>query len=137
LPDCRAPGAVVILDTVGELAALYGLAEVVFVGGSLVPIGGHNLLEPAMRGKPVLYGPHTSNFREGAERLQRSGGGIVVKDGLELERELSLLLEDHELARRTGDAARAAFAGRAGAVHATLELIARHLWPAPGSAPTS
>ena len=137
LPDGRAPGAVVILDTVGELAALYGLAEVVFVGGSLVPIGGHNLLEPAMQGKPVLYGPHTSNFREGAERLQRSGGGIVVKDGLELERELSLLLEDHELARRTGDAARAAFAGRAGAVHATLELIARHLWPAPGSAPTS
>ena len=137
LPDGRAPGAVVILDTVGELAALYGLAEVVFVGGSLVPIGGHNLLEPAMQGKPVLYGPHTSNFREGAERLQRSGGGIVVKDGLELERELSLLLEDHELARRTGDAARAAFAGRAGAVHATLELIARHLWRAPGSAPTS
>jgi len=137
LPDGRAPGAVVILDTVGELAALYGLAEVVFVGGSLVPIGGHNVLEPAMRGKPVLYGPHTSNFREGAERLQRSGGGIVVKDGLELERELSLLLEDHELARRTGDAARAAFAGRQGAVHATLELIARHLWPAPGSAPIS
>jgi len=137
LPAGRAPGAVVILDTVGELAALYGLAEVVFVGGSLVPIGGHNVLEPAMRGKPVLYGPHTSNFREGAERLQRSGGGIVVKDGLELERELSLLLEDHELARRTGDAARAAFAGRAGAVHATLELIARHLWRAPGSAPTS
>ena len=137
LPDGRAPGAVVILDTVGELAALYALAEVVFVGGSLVPVGGHNVLEPAMRGKPVLYGPHTSNFREGAERLQRSGGGIVVKDGLELERELSLLLEDRDLARRTGDAARAAFAGRQGAVHATLELIARHLWPAPGSAPAS
>ena len=136
LPDGHAPGAVVILDTVGELAALYGVAEVVFVGGSLVPIGGHNVLEPAMRGKPVLYGPHTSNFREGAERLQRSGGGIVVKDGLELERELSLLLEDPDLARRTGDAARAAFAGRQGAVHATLELIALHLWPTRGSAPT-
>lgn len=137
LADGGAPDAVVILDTVGELAALYGLAEIVFVGGSLVPIGGHNVLEPAMRGKPVLYGPHTSNFRDGAERLQRSGGGIVVKDGLELERELSLLLEDRDLARRTGDAARAAFAGRQGAVHATLELIARHLWPAPGSAPAS
>ena len=136
LPDGHAPGGVVILDTVGELAALYGVAEVVFVGGSLVPIGGHNVLEPAMRGKPVLYGPHTSNFREGAERLQRSGGGIVVKDGLELERELSLLLEDPELARRTGDAARAAFAGRQGAVHATLDLIALHLWPARGSSPT-
>jgi 3-deoxy-D-manno-octulosonic-acid transferase len=136
LPDGRAAGAVVILDTVGELAALYGVAHVVFVGGSLVPIGGHNVLEPAMRGKPVLYGPHTSNFREGAERLQRSGGGIVVKDGLELERELSPLLEDPDLARRTGDAARAAFAGRQGAVDATLELIARHLWPARGSVPT-
>jgi 3-deoxy-D-manno-octulosonic-acid transferase len=134
LPDGHAPGAIVILDTVGELAGLYGLAEVVFVGGSLVPIGGHNVLEPAMRGRPVLYGPHTSNFRESAEGLQRSGGGIVVKDGLELERELALLLEDRELARRTGEAARAAFAGRQGAVPATIELIARHLWPARGGA---
>ncbi len=94
LPADAAPGAVVILDTVGELAALYALAEVVFVGGSLVPIGGHNVLEPAMRGKPVLVGPHMSNFREGAELLQRSGGGLVVKDGPELERELARLLVD-------------------------------------------
>jgi 3-deoxy-D-manno-octulosonic-acid transferase len=132
LPEERAPGAVVLLDTVGELAALYALAEVVFVGGSLVPVGGHNVLEPAMRGKPVLYGPHTSNFREGALLLERSGGGLVVKDALELERELSRLLEDQDLARRMGDAARAAFAGRQGAVSATLDLIARHLWPGRG-----
>ncbi len=84
-----------------------------------------------MRGKPVLYGPHTSNFREGALLLERSGGGLVVKDALELERELSCLLEDRDLARRVGDAARAAFAGRQGAVSATLDLIARHLWPGP------
>jgi len=129
LPAGGAPGAVVILDTVGELAALYALAEVVFVGGSLVPIGGHNVLEPAMRGKPVLVGPHTSNFREGAELLQRSGGGLVVKDGPELERELARLLEDRDLARRMGEAARDAFAGRQGAVSATLDLIGRHLWP--------
>jgi 3-deoxy-D-manno-octulosonic-acid transferase len=124
-----APGAVVILDTVGELAALYALAEVVFVGGSLVPIGGHNVLEPAMRGKPVLVGPHMSNFREGAELLERSGGGLVVKDGPELERELARLLEDRDLARRMGEAARQAFAGRRGAVSATLDLVGRHLWP--------
>jgi len=131
-----APGAVVILDTVGELAALYALAEVVFVGGSLVPIGGHNVLEPAMRGKPVLVGPHMSNFREGAELLQRSGGGLVVKDGPELERELTRLLEDRDLARRMGEAARHAFAGRQGAVSATLDLVGRHLWPpAQGGAP--
>jgi 3-deoxy-D-manno-octulosonic-acid transferase len=127
----RAPGAVVILDTVGELAELYTLAEVVFVGGSLVPVGGHNVLEPAMRGKPVLFGPHTSNFREGAELLQRSGGGLVVKDGEELGRELARLLEDGDLARRMGEAARDAFAGRQGAVGATLELVARHLWRRP------
>ena len=133
LPADAAPGAVVILDTVGELAALYALAEIVFVGGSLVPIGGHNVLEPAMRGKPVLVGPHMSNFREGAELLQRSGGGLVVKDGPELERELVRLLEDCELARRMGDAARAAFAGRQGAVNATLDLVGLHLWPRAGS----
>ena len=129
LPAAGAPGAVIILDTVGELAALYALAEIVFVGGSLVPIGGHNVLEPAMRGKPVLVGPHMSNFREGAELLQRSGGGLVVKDAPELERELARLLEDRDLARRMGDAAREAFAGRQGAVSATLDLVGLHLWP--------
>jgi 3-deoxy-D-manno-octulosonic-acid transferase len=136
LPADASPGAVVILDTVGELATLYALAEVVFVGGSLVPIGGHNVLEPAMRGKPVLVGPHMSNFREGAELLQRSGGGLLVKDGPELERELTRLLEDRALARRMGEAARQAFAGRQGAVSATLDLVGRHLWPrAQGIAP--
>lgn len=132
LPGAAAPGAVVVLDTVGELAALYEAAEIVFVGGSLVPIGGHNVLEPAMRGKPVLMGPHTSNFREGAELLQRSGGGLVVKDGLELEGEVIRLLEDRDLAARVGEAARLAFAGRQGAVDATLDLIGRHLWPRTG-----
>jgi 3-deoxy-D-manno-octulosonic-acid transferase len=134
LPADAAAGAVIILDTVGELAALYALAEIVFVGGSLVPIGGHNVLEPAMRGKPVLVGPHMSNFREGAELLQRSGGGLVVKDAPELERELARLLEDRELARRMGDAAREAFAGRQGAVSATLDLVGLHLWPRGGDA---
>jgi 3-deoxy-D-manno-octulosonic-acid transferase len=131
LPQDAARAAVTILDTVGELAQLYALAEVVFVGGSLAPVGGHNMLEPAMRGKPVLFGPHTSNFREGAELLQMSGGGLVVKDGDELARELTRLLEDRDLAHRMGQAARDAFAGRQGAVSATLDLIARHLWPGP------
>ncbi len=134
LPTDGVSGAVIILDTVGELAALYALAEIVFVGGSLVPIGGHNVLEPAMRGKPVLVGPHMSNFREGAELLQRSGGGLVVKDAPELERELARLIEDRELARRMGDAAREAFAGRQGAVSATLDLVGLHLWPRAGDA---
>lgn len=136
LPHDAARGAVIILDTVGELAQLYALAEAVFVGGSLVPVGGHNMLEPAMRGKPVLFGPYTSNFREGAELLQMSGGGIVVKDGEELARELTRLLENRDLARRMGQAARETFAGRQGAVSATLDLIARHLWPGPAAGST-
>ena len=134
LPHGAARGSVTILDTVGELARLYALAEVVFVGGSLVPVGGHNMLEPAMQGKPVLFGPHTSNFREGAELLQLSGGALVVRDDDELARELTRLLEDSELASRMGRAAREAFAGRQGAVGETLDLIARHLWPGPAAA---
>jgi 3-deoxy-D-manno-octulosonic-acid transferase len=136
LPQDAARGAIVILDTVGELAQLYALAEIVFVGGSLVPIGGHNMLEPAMRGKPVLFGPHTSNFREGAELLQMSGGGLVVKDGDELARELTRLLEDGDLASRMGRGAREAFVGRQGALSATLDLIARHLWPGSAGGPS-
>jgi 3-deoxy-D-manno-octulosonic-acid transferase len=83
-----------------------------------------------MHGKPVLTGPYTSNFREGAELLQQSGGALVVKDAPGLERELARVLQDPALARRMGEAARAAFAGREGAVSATLDLIGRHLWPA-------
>lgn len=128
-------GSVVILDTVGELAGLYALADVVFVGGSLVPVGGHNVLEPAMRGKPVLMGPHMSNFREGAELLQQSGGGLVVEDGPALEQELARLLADPDHARGMGEAARTAFAGRQGAVSATLDLIGRHLWRGAEPAP--
>jgi len=123
--------SIVILDSVGELAQIYALADVVFVGGSLVPVGGHNVLEPAMRGKPVLFGPHTSNFREGADLLQRTGGGLVVKDGEALAHEVTRLLEDGELAARMGEAARECFLGRQGAVGATLDLIGRHLWPGP------
>src|SRR5205823_4813039 len=69
LPRERQPGAVIVLDTVGELAQLYGIADVVFVGGSLVAAGGHNMLEPAQRRKPVLFGPYTTNFREAGARL--------------------------------------------------------------------
>ena len=136
LPQDATRDAVILLDTVGELASLYALADLVFVGGSLVPVGGHNVLEPAMQGKPVLVGPHTSNFREGAERLQRSGGGLVVKDGEELARELIRVLEDPDLAARMGQAAREAFAGRQGAVSATLDLVGRHLWPRPDAGQT-
>jgi 3-deoxy-D-manno-octulosonic-acid transferase len=120
-------GAVILLDTVGELAGLYRWAEVVFVGGSLVPSGGHNMLEPAQRSKPVLFGPHTENFRESSELLLASGGALVVKDALDLGREVERLLEDPDRAQRMGKAAFAAVAARQGALDLTLGLVERYL----------
>jgi 3-deoxy-D-manno-octulosonic-acid transferase len=129
LPSRRSPGAVIVLDTVGELAQLYAIADVVFVGGSLAPLGGHNMLEPALRGKPVLFGPHTHNFREAAGVLIDSGGGRVVHDAAELATELRRLLGDAGLRARVGNAGRDAVISRSGAVRATLELIAQYLHP--------
>jgi 3-deoxy-D-manno-octulosonic-acid transferase len=123
LPGDRARDAVVILDTVGELADLYRLAAVVFVGGSLVPTGGHNLFEPALRRKPILCGPHTENFRESAELLVAGGGALVVRSALELEAQMLRLLGDPELRRRMGDAAFGAVEARQGAVGQTLGLV--------------
>ncbi len=123
----RDNGAVIVLDTVGELADLYDLADVVFVGGSLVPTGGHNMLEPAQRRKPVLFGPYTSNFRDAAELLLSAGAAVVVRDSLELAREAERLLKDPELGRSMGEAGFAAVASRQGAVAGTMTLIERHL----------
>ena len=101
----------------------------VFVGGSLTPLGGHNMLEPALRGKPVLFGPHTHNFREAAGVLVDSGGGRVVRDANELGGELRRLLADADLRARLGEAGRDAVAAQHGAVRATLDLIAQYLHP--------
>ncbi len=133
LPREHTPGAVIVLDTVGELPQLYSVADVVFVGGSLVPLGGHNMLEPALRRKPVLFGPHTTNFREAAALLAESGGGLVVADGRELAAELVRLLADADLRAKRGQLAFDAVAARHGAVRATLDLVARFLRPAAGS----
>ena len=122
---------VIVLDTVGELAQIYTVADAVFVGGSLVPRGGHNLLEPAMRRKPVLVGPHTDNFREAAALLVDAGAAVVVTDAASLSSELKALLSDPAVAAKRGEAGAEAVAARHGAVAATLELVERYLGPAP------
>ena len=129
LPGGRTPGAVIVVDTVGELAQMYAVAEVVFVGGSLVPRGGHNVLEAALRRKPVLMGPHTDNFRDAAGMLTASGGAVVVDDAASLTAELRRLLADPALAARRGEAGFEALAAQHGAARQTLELIARFLVP--------
>lgn len=130
LPGGRTTNAVIIVDTVGELAQMYAVADVVFVGGSLVARGGHNVLEPALRRKPVLIGPHTENFREAAALLTQSGGAIVVHDAAALTAELTRLLADPALAARCGDAGFASLVTQHGAVRETLDLVARFLVPA-------
>jgi 3-deoxy-D-manno-octulosonic-acid transferase len=122
---------VVILDTIGELAMLYAVADVVFVGGSLVPMGGHNVLEAAQRRKPVLVGPHTGNFRESVGLLESVGAALVVRDASELSRELRRLLADPDLRAKLGDVGYDALASRHGAVRETLDLIGRYLYPGP------
>jgi 3-deoxy-D-manno-octulosonic-acid transferase len=127
LPRPKRSDAVILLDTVGELAQLYTLADVVFVGGSLVPAGGHNMLEPAARGKPVLLGPHNENFRESSELLLGCGAAQSVRNAVELGGKLTALLVDPPLRERLGAAGRAAVASRHGAVRETLDLAARFL----------
>jgi len=127
LPKSQARGAVIIVDTVGELAQIYRVASVVFVGGSLAPTGGHNMLEPALLRKPVLFGPHTTNFRESAELLVEAEGALVARDGAELEAHMGALLMDAERRRLMGEAAFKAVAGRRGAIKHTLELVERYL----------
>jgi 3-deoxy-D-manno-octulosonic-acid transferase len=127
LPRPGSTDSVIVLDTVGELASIYALGDVVFVGGSLVPAGGHNVLEPALRGKPVLFGPHTANFREAAGLLVAGDGGRVVRDADELVAELTRWLGDAALRAAVGTAAQAAAASRQGAVRETLDLIQRFL----------
>ncbi len=120
---------IIIVDTVGELAQMYTVADVVFVGGSLVPHGGHNVLEAALRRKPVLMGPHTDNFREAAGQLAASGGAVVVRDAAALGLELRRLLADPGLAARRGEAGYESVAAQHGSVRQTLDLVERFLAP--------
>ncbi len=135
LPCPRERGAAIVIDTIGELAQCYSVAAVVFVGGSLVAGGGQNMLEPALRRKPVLFGPHTDNFREPAALLLGANAAVRVRDGGELTAALRRLLTDPALRETMGDAGFAAVSSRHGAVRETLDLVSRFLRPgAPSDA---
>ncbi len=115
---------VVLLDTIGELTALYGLSTVAFVGGSLVEgVGGHNLLEPAVFSKPVVYGGHLKGYLYMAELLEKEGGGIRVTDREGLFSALSSLLADRGLCKEAGMAARRVVDKNRGATEKTMSLI--------------
>jgi 3-deoxy-D-manno-octulosonic-acid transferase len=114
---------VLVVDTVGELATLYGLAHVAFVGGSLVPVGGHNVLEPAAAGVPVVFGPHTHHFAEPVDALLRSGGGIRVRDGNELASVWSEMVGDTERAETVAQNAAAVIQESRGALERSIDLV--------------
>lgn len=114
---------VVLLDTIGELRAFYGLCNIAFVGGSLVKVGGHNLLEPAAMKKPVIFSSYMFNFKEISEALIQSGGGIMVKDKEELYGKLDNLLTDNELAGSIGEKAFKVIAANSGATARTIDAV--------------
>lgn len=119
----RAEAQVLLLDTMGELTAFYAAADAAFVGGSLVPVGGHNLLEPASLGVPAITGPHTQNGPEIARLLVEEGGALEVADGTALAAALALLLADPALRERMGASARRVVESHRGSVARLLALI--------------
>ncbi len=125
LPDARWRGEedVLVLDTLGELGGLYGGAAAAFVGGTLVPVGGHNLLEPARAGVAVLFGPHVENVAEIASRLAERGGGFRIADAGELADRIAALLGDRDAREHASRAAVDAVAAT-GALEANFRLAA-------------
>jgi len=118
---------VIFLDTMGDLPAIYRLADVSFVGGSLVDAGGHNPMEPGRWGKPVLFGPHMTNFSDITTEMKTKGGGIEVQDREELIREITTLLSDPQKALRVGERAREVTGGDHGVVDRSMSLISPFL----------
>jgi len=113
---------VILLDTVGELSGVFSKVSMAFIGGSLVPVGGHNVLEPAYWSKPVLFGPHMDNFPVADEFIERSAA-IMVKDPKDIAENVILLLSDDNRALRMGQNARAIFDSNSGAVKKAVGLI--------------
>jgi 3-deoxy-D-manno-octulosonic-acid transferase len=130
-PD--AGSQVLLVDTVGELALLYASADVAFVGGSLVAVGGHNLLEPAALGLPVLTGPHYFNSREIALLLLKQGAALQVTDAQELAAVLRRLLDDPEERRRIGAAGKQIVESNRGSVARLLALMDPWLEDSPSA----
>jgi 3-deoxy-D-manno-octulosonic-acid transferase len=118
--------SVLLGDSMGELAAYYSACDVAFVGGSLLPFGGQNLIEACAAGKPVLVGPHTYNFGQAAELAVAAGAALRVQDAADLARKAHALLTHHEVTDRMSAAAKAFSDAHRGATKKILELVRFH-----------
>jgi 3-deoxy-D-manno-octulosonic-acid transferase len=116
-------GEVLVLDTVGELASLYARSDVAFVGGSLVPVGGHNVIEPVLAGRPVVYGQYTANVRHVVEILSECGAGRMLSTAAELGPAVAALLMEPERASGAARRGREALMRHRGSSERTAALI--------------
>jgi 3-deoxy-D-manno-octulosonic-acid transferase len=114
---------IVVLDTIGDLAAVYGIADVAYVGGSMFPRGGHNPLEPAQFGVPVVMGDSYDNFRDIVGRMIGAEGIRIVKDETELDLALHDLLTNRESAKAMGERGREVFGEQQGATARAVEAL--------------
>lgn len=114
---------VFVLDTIGQLRSLYAAADLVFVGGSLVPKGGQNLLEPALLAKPILFGPHMENFQDIVRLFLKGHAALQVQNKKELSAAAQTLLQDETLCRALGERARGIVLRHRGVVNRHLELL--------------
>ncbi|MEK7313588.1 MAG: 3-deoxy-D-manno-octulosonic acid transferase [Deltaproteobacteria bacterium] len=117
---------VALLDTIGELASVYSISTISFVGGTLVPIGGHNLLEPAFFGIPVVYGPHLQNCLQMAEMLE-AGGASVRVSAESVEQEFRRLLQSESLRAKMGSAGKRVVESNRGAIEMSYNVMERYL----------
>lgn len=120
---CEPGTQVYLIDTLGELIPFYGAADAAFVGGSLVAVGGHNLLEPAAVSRPIVSGPHLFNFAGIGERMRAAGALSVVGDAAMLAAEIAALLRDPAACRRRGEAARSVVDQYSGAAERLLRWL--------------
>jgi 3-deoxy-D-manno-octulosonic-acid transferase len=119
---------VVVVDTVGDLLDIYGESQVAFVGGSLAPYGGQNMLEPLFFGTPVLFGPYIENFKEIAEQIKSAGGGIQVTDENHLLDRIAFLLNNEEIRSHMGKAGRSIIDAQNRVMVETVSKIEEVLW---------
>jgi 3-deoxy-D-manno-octulosonic-acid transferase len=117
------PYDVILIDTIGELSKLYSIGTIIFVGGSLVPIGGHNVLEPVVHKKAVLFGPHMDNFLEISRHLKDNGGGLQVQTKEELLTHAQKLLSDDTARNDLGEKAFEIISRNQGAIEKAMEII--------------
>jgi 3-deoxy-D-manno-octulosonic-acid transferase len=130
-----ARGEVLVMDTLGELASLYARANVAFVGGSMLPVGGHNILEPVFAGCPVLFGPHTANIRYAVELLAESGAGRRVGDAKALAEAVVEHFADFDSGRAAAQRGQLALLAHRGTTQRAEELIDAVLEPATDPIP--